>query len=137
MKFTYYNDKIIGELEYGFLPVSPNSEMGYRPFELFVSSLVGCSSSLLANILKKKRIEYNRIDIKVSAVRNPDKANKIEQLAFSARVQSEEPFGEHQADKLAGLVIKNCGMIQSVLGSIDVRFQITFTPDQPNKGDVA
>lgn len=137
MEFTYYNDKVIGHLEYGFLPVSPNSEMGYRPFELFVSSLVGCSTTLLANILTKKRIQYTRIDIKVSAVRNSDEANRIEQLAFFASVQSEEIVNQEQAEKLAALVLKNCGMIQSVIGSIDVHFQIAITPDQPKKGDVA
>lgn len=136
MKYTYYNDKIIGELEYGFLPVSPNGEMGYRPFELFISSLVGCSTSVLANILKKKRIEYNRIDLDVSAVRNPDEANRIEQLEFLARVQSDVQINVSQAAKLAELVIKNCGMIQSVNRNIDVRYKIVFTPDQPNKGDV-
>lgn len=137
MDFTYYNDKIIGQLEYGFLPVSPNSEMGYKPFELFVSSLVGCSTTLLANILLKKRIQYNRIDIDVCAIRNSEKANRIEQLTLLASVQSEEQIEQGQAQKLASLVQKNCGMIQSVIGSIDVRFQIVFTPDQPKKGDVA
>lgn len=137
MEFTYYNDKIIGQLEYGFLPVSPNSEMGYRPFELFVSSLVGCSTTLLANILLKKRIQYNRIDIDVCAIRNSEKANRIEQLTFLASVQSDEQIEQDQAQKLAGLVQKNCGIIQSVIGSIDVRYQIVFTPDQPKKGDVA
>lgn len=130
MDFTYYNEKLIGQLEYGFLPVSPNSEMGYRPFELFVSSLVGCSTSLLANILVKKRIEYKRIDVNVTAVRNKDEANRIEQLTFDVRVQTEETGKEDQAEKLASLVIKNCGMIQSVIGSIDIRYRIEFTPDQ-------
>lgn len=130
MDFTYYNEKLIGQLEYGFLPVSPNSEMGYRPFELFVSSLVGCSTSLLANILVKKRIEYKRIDVNVTAVRNKDEANRIEQLTFDVRVQTEEAGKEDQAEKLASLVLKNCGMIQSVIGSIDIRYRIEFTPDQ-------
>ena len=107
MEFTYYNDKIIGQLEYGFLPVSPNSEMGYRPFELFVSSLVGCSTTLLANILLKKRIQYNRIDIDVCAIRNSEKANRIEQLTLLASVQSEEQIEQGQAQKLASLVQKN------------------------------
>jgi putative redox protein len=137
MDFTYYNEKLIGQLEYGFLPISPNSEMGYRPFELFVSSLVGCSTSLLANILVKKRLEYKRIDVNVTAVRNKDEANRIEQLTFEVRVQTEEAGKEDQADKLASLVLKNCGMIQSVIGTIEVRYGIEFTPDQPKKGDAA
>lgn len=137
MDFTYYNEKLIGQMEYGFLPISPNTELGYRPFELFVSSLVGCSTSLLANILVKKRIEYKRIDVNIAAVRNKEEANRIEQLTFEVRVQTDKAGLEDQAEKLAGLVLKNCGMIQSVIGSIDIRYRMEFTPDQPKKGDVA
>jgi putative redox protein len=137
MEFTYYNDKIIGQLEYGFLPVSPNSELGYRPFELFVASLTGCSTSLLANILTKKRIDYKRIDVNVSSVRNPEEANRIEQLTFKVRVQTDDQGKANQAERMASLVLKNCGMIQSVIGNIDIRYQIELTPDQPKKGDVA
>jgi putative redox protein len=137
MDFTYYNEKLIGQLEYGFLPISPNTEMGYRPMELFVSSLTGCSTSVLANILTKKRIDYKRIDVQVSAKRNPEEANRIEQLIFNVSVQTDIMDKSDQAEKLAGLVLKNCGMIQSVIGSIDITYQIEFTPDQPKKGDVA
>jgi putative redox protein len=137
MEFTYYNGKLIGQLEYGFLPISPNIEMGYRPMELFVSSLTGCSTSVLANILVKKRIDYKRIDVEVSAVRNSEEANRIEQLTFNVAVQTDTEDKQKQAEKIAGLVLKNCGMIQSVIGSIDIQYQIEFTPDQPKKGDVA
>ena len=137
MEFTYYNGKLIGHLEYGFLPISPNIEMGYRPMELFVSSLTGCSTSVLANILAKKRIDYKRIDVQVSAVRNSEEANRIEQLTFNVAVQTDSEDKQKQAEKIAGLVLKNCGMIQSVIGSIDIQYQIEFTPDQPKKGDVA
>jgi putative redox protein len=137
MEFTYYHDKIIGQLEYGFLPVSPNSELGYRPLELFVSSLTGCSTSLLANVLTKKRIDYKRIDVNVSVIRNPEEANRIEQLTFHVSVQTDQSDKSSQAEKLASLIMKNCGMIQSVIGSIEIRYQIEFTPDQPKKGDAA
>ncbi len=137
MQFTYYNEKLIGEMEYGFLPISPNAELGYRPMELFVSSLTGCSTAVLANILVKKRIDYKRIDVNVSAVRNPDEANRIERLTFEVAVQTDSLDKEKQAEKISALVLKNCGMIQSVIGSIDIRYQIEFTPDQPKKGDVA
>lgn len=137
MEFTYYNEKLIGQMEYGFLPISPNAELGYRPMELFVSSLTGCSTSVLANILDKKRIDYKRIDVNVSAVRNPEEANRIERLTFVVAVQTETLDKARHAEKIAALVLKNCGMIQSVIGSIDIRYQIEFTSDQPKKGDVA
>ncbi len=137
MKFTYSNEKLTGQMEYGLLPISPNAELGYRPLELFVSSLTGCSTSVLANILVKKRIDYKSIDVNVSTVRNPEKANRIEQLTFHVGVQTEKVDQAKQAEKIAALVLKNCGMIQSVIESLDIRYEIEFLSDQPKKGDVA
>ncbi|MFC6040725.1 OsmC family protein [Paenisporosarcina macmurdoensis] len=122
MKFTIENEKIVGDLGFGSLPISPNDTIGYRPYELFVSSLIGCSGTLLGNILKKKRVEHKRIKMDVSSVRNPDHANRIEQLSITAYVQSDQPLSEQNAVKIADLVVKNCGMIQSVIETIDVTF---------------
>lgn len=66
--------------------------------------------------------------MEVIAVRNPDQAHQIEQLSFSAFVYAEVSFKTQQAEKIAHLVVKNCGMIQSVLQSIDVKFTIQWTP---------
>ena len=122
MKFTIENEKIVGDLGFGSLPISPNDTIGYRPYELFVSSLIGCSGTLLGNILKKKRVKYKRIEMDVSSVRNPDHANRIEQLSITAYVQSDQSISEQHAMKIADLVVKNCGMIQSVIESIDLTF---------------
>lgn len=128
MKFTIENEKIVGELGFGSLPISPNETIGYRPYELFVSSLIGCSGTLLGNILKKKRVEHIKIEMEVSSVRNPDHANRIEQLSITAYVQSDQPLSEQNALKIADLVVKNCGMIQSVINSMELTFTIkTFT----------
>jgi len=64
--------------------------------------------------------------VEVSAVRNPDHANRIEQLSFTAYVQSDEPLTPQLAEKIADLVIKNCGMIQSVISSIEIKFTIKY-----------
>ena len=122
MKFTIEKEKIVGELGFGSLPVSPNDTIGYRPYELFVSSLVGCSGTLLGNILKKKRVEHKRIEMEVSSVRNPNHANRIEQLSITAYVQSDQSLSEQNEMKIADLVVKNCGMIQSVIDSIEITF---------------
>ncbi|MCZ8537857.1 OsmC family protein [Paenisporosarcina quisquiliarum] len=124
MKFTIENEKIVGELGFGSLPISPNDTIGYRPYELFVSSLIGCSGTLLGNILKKKRVEHKKIEMEVSSVRNPDHANRIEQLSITAYVQSDQPLSEQNAQKITDLVVKNCGMIQSVINSMELTFTI-------------
>ncbi|MFD1708315.1 OsmC family protein [Siminovitchia sediminis] len=127
MEYTIENDHIKGDLGFGEIVISPCETKGYRPYELFVSSLAGCSGSLLRTILTKRRMSFEKIKIEVTAVRNPDQANRVEQLSFSARVYTEVPFTTQQADKIAHLVVKNCGLIQSVLQSIDVKFTIQYT----------
>lgn len=127
MKFIIENEKLIGNLEFGALDISPNAQVGYRPFELFVSSLTGCSGTLLRDILVKKRQPYDKIEMEVSSIRNPDQANRIEQISINALVYTEKPLSADQNDKISKLVVKNCGMIQSVINCIDIVFTIKST----------
>lgn len=126
MKFSIEDEKISGKLGFGEISISPNENNGYRPYELFVSSLVGCSGTLLRNILTKKRIPFEKIDMEVVSNRNPNHANRIEYLAIKAYVISNEDLSPLQAEKTAHLVVKNCGMIQSVIQSIDIVFTVRF-----------
>jgi len=128
MKFTIESDHIKGNLAYGELSISPIEKNGYRPFELFVSSLAGCSGTLLRTILTKRKYPFQKIQMEVSSIRNPEEANRIERLSFTAHVLSDEPLMEELAEKIAPLVIKNCGMIQSVIHSIEISFVITSIP---------
>lgn len=128
MKYTLENGKIRGSLRFDEIQISPNEQNGYRPFELFISSLVGCSGVLLGNILQKKRKSYKRLDLEASAMRNPDQANRIEQISITAIVQLEKPLSQEQADKIADLVVKNCGMIQSIIESIKITFTVKPLP---------
>lgn len=124
MKFTIENERITGNLTYSEIQISPNEKHGFRPYELLVSSLVGCSGTLLETILQKKRQPYERIEVEVSSVRNPDQANRMEQISITAFVHGENNIAEEQAKKIADLVVKNCGMIQSVIQSIDINFTV-------------
>ncbi|EWG12853.1 OsmC family protein [Cytobacillus firmus] len=129
MKFTINDKNITGELGYGKLPVSPNDKAGYRPMELFVSSLAGCSGTVLWNILQKKRLGVKKIEAEVSVSRNPEEANRINTLTILAEVHADQALSKVQAAKVAELTVKNCGMIQSVIGSIDISYEVTFTGD--------
>ena len=44
------------ELEYGTLTISGNSELGFRPFQLLVSSIAGCSGSVFRKFSKKRKL---------------------------------------------------------------------------------
>lgn len=124
MKFIIEDKSIKSHFGFGPLIISPNEELGYKPYELFVSSMVGCSGTLLRNILTKKRIPFQSIEMTVSSIRNKEFANRIEKLSIKARIQSEVLITTDQAEKIESLVIKNCGMIQSVIKSIDITFKI-------------
>ena len=128
MNFTFIDGKVTTNTDFGALSISPNAEIGNRPFELFISSLVGCSIPTLANILVKRRLSYRQINISTSAVRNPEMANRIEQISIIAEVESDAEMSSELAKKIADLVIKNCGMIQSVINSIEISFEIVFSP---------
>lgn len=66
--------------------------------------------------------------MEVQSVRNSEQANRIEQLSFLAYVETKNRIAPEQAEKMAQLVIKNCGMIQSVIESIDIKFAIQAIP---------
>ncbi|GAA0329789.1 hypothetical protein GCM10008967_20340 [Bacillus carboniphilus] len=130
MKFTVENEHIQGTLGFDEIHISPDEKHGYRPFELFISSLIGCSGTLLKNILIKKRYPFTSIEMKPTARRNPEQANRIEQITIIASIQTGQEITSDQAEKLAQLVVKNCGMIQSVISTIDVDFQIESVPEK-------
>ena len=62
MRFSILDDHIFeGNFTFGDLPISTDENVGYKPMQLFVSSMVGCSSSILVNILKKKRVNIHLV----------------------------------------------------------------------------
>lgn len=124
-------EKIIGKFNYGQLDVSPDDSSGYRPYELFVSSMIGCSGAILRKILTKKKQPFTSIKAEISSVRNSEAANRIEQLSVTAFVVTEKPLSNEQEEKIAQLVIDNCGMLQSVKGSIDLTFRVKTMNEEP------
>ncbi|MFP3844855.1 OsmC family protein [Priestia filamentosa] len=122
MNFTVHNENATRCLKFGEISISPKEENGYRPYELFISSLIGCSGTLLRNILMKKRNPFKSIEVTASSVTN--NANRIEQFSIVAHVYINELTTTHQAEKVTHLVVKNCDMIQSVPQAIKIDFII-------------
>lgn len=119
-KMLEYNMKEYGFLtkaEYGYLPISKQGELGYRPYEMLVSSIAGCSGLTLQVILEKMRLDFSDIHITSETVRNPDKANRIEKIHLTFTVTSAAAT-EQKLEKALKMTEKNCGMIQSVKDSI-------------------
>lgn len=123
MHYIIEEEAVTTSLPHGSLPVSKNPEVGFRPLELFVTSLAGCSGTLLRNLLQKKRISYQGLTMDVDVTRDTERANRITKLHFTVEMDGE--ISEKQASSIAELVLKNCGMIQSVIDSIEITFELT------------
>lgn len=119
MEFKMQNEGFYAELPFGRLEVSGNEEYGFRPFQLLVSSLAVCSGGVLRNILKKMRMEADDIQITAEAERNEEQANRIEKVHLHFKLKGSE-LTEEKIRKAMELTTKNCSMVQSVAGSIDV-----------------
>ena len=119
MKFYLKENGMRTKLSYGELSVSGNVDYGYRPFELMVASIVGCSGLVFKKILKKQRINVEDLLIVADVVRNPEEANRIEYIKLNYTIK-----GRHlDPDKLyksLEIARKNCSMIRSVENSIKI-----------------
>jgi putative redox protein len=104
---------------FGEMKISSDDTFGFRPYQLMVASIAGCSGTVMKKIFVKKRLEINDITIKADVTRNPDKADRIEAIHLTFVVISND-LSEKAMEKIVELTRKNCSMVQSVLGSIDI-----------------
>ncbi|MEC5424166.1 OsmC family protein [Virgibacillus sp. C22-A2] len=105
--------------EFGELDISGNEDYGFRPFQLMVASIVGCSGSVFRKILEKQRTEIEDMKITAEVERNPEEANRIERISLKYTIK-----GYHlDPDKLyknLEVARRNCSMIRSVEDSIKI-----------------
>ena len=107
------------ELEFGRLDVAGDEEYGFRPYQLLVSSVAVCSGGVLRKILKKMRLVVKDIGISAEAVRNEAEADRIEKISIHFKLYGSS-LPEKKIEKALELTRKNCSMVQSVIGSIEV-----------------
>jgi putative redox protein len=118
MKFTLTESGAFqSDFEFGELSISGNSAIGYRPYQLFVSSIVGCSGSVFRTVLNKKRISYEDIEIEAFVERDEGRVNKISKVSLHFIVKGKN-LNQEQLQKALIVSTKNCPIIQSVKGSI-------------------
>lgn len=117
-----FNSKDIGmrtELDYGELNISGNEEHGFRPFQLMVASIVGCSSGVFRKILEKQRVTIEDLQVQVTVERNSDKANRIEKMKLTYIVKGKQ-LNLEKLNKSLEVARKNCSMIRTVEKAIDI-----------------
>lgn len=119
MKFYLKENGMRTELDYGELDISGNEEHGYRPFQLMVASIAGCSSSVLRKILEKQRIQVEDLLVTADVDRNPKEANRIEKISLHYTIKGQHLDPDRLYKNLA-IARKNCSMIRSVENSIEI-----------------
>jgi putative redox protein len=103
--------------EYGELHMAGDDVNGFRPYQLLISSIVGCSGSVLRQILAKKRMNIEDIAITVQIKRNKVNENRIDELHIHYRVKGEN-LSYDKVLKSVELANKVCPMAQAVKGNI-------------------
>jgi len=119
MKFQMKEGGFTTDLPYGTLHISGDDMYGYRPYQLLVSSLAVCSGGILRGILNKMRMELSNIEIEANVHRNEAVANRIERVDLHFIISGSN-LDEKKIEKAMHLTKKNCSMVQSVVGSIEV-----------------
>lgn len=108
------------QLESGIIKISSNEEKGFRPYQLMVSSLVGCSGLVLRRVCEKMRMPLDSLEIEVLEVlRNEQEANRIEKIHFHFKLKGSN-LEESKMPRVMELTKKNCSMVQSVEKSIQI-----------------
>ncbi|WP_018923388.1 OsmC family protein [Salsuginibacillus kocurii] len=119
MKFKMNGQAFVTEVEYGTLQVSGNEEYGFRPYQLLVSSVAVCSGGVLRKIMEKQRLNVEDIQIETDVKRNDEGAQEVTAIHMHFMIKG-EGLSEKQIEKNLHLTRKNCSMVQSVQGSIDI-----------------
>ncbi|WP_404458165.1 OsmC family protein [Oceanobacillus kapialis] len=123
MEFHLKENGMRVELPYGELDISGNDEFGYRPFQLMVASIAGCSASVFRKILEKQRTEIVDLQISAEVERNPEEANRIEKIVLHYVVKGRRLDPEKLYKNLE-IARRNCSMVRSVENSITIEEQI-------------
>jgi putative redox protein len=107
------------ETEFGRLDVAGDDQYGFRPYQLLVSSVAVCSGGVLRKVLEKMRMDIEDIHIKADAERVEEEANRVSKITVHFRIAGKN-LDEKKIEKAMALTRKNCSMVQSVVGSIEV-----------------
>jgi len=125
MEFQLKEKGMLAELTFGELAISSDEHHGFRPFQLMVASIAGCSGSVFRKILEKQRTDIRDLAITAEVERNPAESDRIERihLLYTVKGRRLDPDKLH---KNLALSRKNCSMIQSVKDSIHIEEKLNI-----------
>ena len=119
MDFYLTENGVRTSFDYEQLNISGDETLGFRPYQLMVASIAGCSIGVFRKILDKQRVDYEDIKVTAEVERNPDEANRIEKVQLHFVIKG---YHLNQDKLLKNLDVSrnNCSMVQSVKNSIKV-----------------
>ncbi|WP_208324152.1 OsmC family protein [Paenisporosarcina antarctica] len=114
MKYIMTENGFETALEFGTLTISGDETKGYRPYQLLVSSLVGCSGGVLRKVCEKMRMPIEEMEINVlEVIRNPEEASRLEKVHIHFKLKGTN-LDTTKLQKAMMLTKKNCSMVRSV-----------------------
>jgi putative redox protein len=119
MKFKMREAGFETDLEYGILHISGDTEYGFRPFQLLVSSVAVCSGGVLRKVLERMRLTFDDIEVQAEVKRDEKEANKVTDIHLHFVITG-KGLSEEKVEKALVVTRKNCSMVQSVKDSINV-----------------
>ena len=120
MKYVMTETGFETNLEFGKLTISSDETKGFRPYQLLVSSLVGCSGGVLRKVLEKMRMPVEEMEIDVvEVVRNPEEASRLEKVHIHFKLKGSK-LDATKMERAMALTKKNCSMVRSVDQSMEV-----------------
>ncbi|MFD1020758.1 OsmC family protein [Thalassobacillus hwangdonensis] len=119
MDFYLKENGVRTSFEFGQLNISGDETYGFRPYQLMVSSIVGCSVGVYRKILDKQRVDYEDMKVTADVKRNPDQANRIEEIHIHYVIKGHH-LNQDKLQKNLEVARNNCSMVQSVKDSIKV-----------------
>ncbi|SFD63242.1 Uncharacterized OsmC-related protein [Bacillus sp. 491mf] len=117
MQLIVKRDEITADLPYGELQIG--KENGYTPLELLIASIAGCSAIVFRTILEKKRITYHEFTMETEIKRSETVSKPVESAHLHYKIKA-EGITQEQLEKALELAMKNCTIVQSVKGSIEI-----------------
>ncbi|HLS36504.1 MAG TPA: OsmC family protein [Bacillota bacterium] len=119
MKFVITEKEITSELPYGTLNISSEEEEGFRPFQLLVSAVAGCSGLVFRRILMKQRLDIEYFTIEAKVERNEKEASRIEKIDLIFSIKGND-LDERKLERNLSITRKHCSMVRSVEDSIEI-----------------
>ncbi|RAP23921.1 hypothetical protein C2W64_02997 [Brevibacillus laterosporus] len=126
MQFNQINQTLQTTFPFGTLTISSNRHEGFKPIDLLVSAIAGCSKIVFTRILEKQRIQYDSLTLQIDAVQSEDGANPLTKVSLLYTITGSDLVLE-KLEKALRLVPSNCTIMQSLHPNIEVIEQVVIT----------